>query len=375
MDEEIQEIADEYLPREPELTDRNRTIAFAAANANFLRGNFDRADDYLINYNLLESLEGAMLSAQISWERGNRAGAITKLERSVRKYPKTEPLLMQLSRYHREMGQIDEARRYAILRNVSDPLSAAPRMELLYIYNKSGDTEREARETRRMLQQFREDESSLQALANFAADTGNVELSRRTYEEALEQEFSVETFALLLVEAHLVENDYAGALQFCEELLREKPSWLTEQWAIFNSLRAVASYGNNRPDLGEIYLQDFLTGSGIRPETYLAVARRFNNIDRPQQARRILLDAYQIAPTDQRVLTALIRAELAIGNTENLNPLLSRLLQMRRPQLDLLAEAYRKLGSDRFIFTPNREGLLLQLSAILRENAETIPEI
>ena len=36
---------------------------------------------------------------------------------------------MQLSRYHRELGEIEEARRYAILRNVSDPLSAAPRLE------------------------------------------------------------------------------------------------------------------------------------------------------------------------------------------------------------------------------------------------------
>ena len=44
---------------------------------------------------------------------------------------------MQLSRYHREIGEIDQARRYAILRNVKDPLSAAPRIELLYIYNKS----------------------------------------------------------------------------------------------------------------------------------------------------------------------------------------------------------------------------------------------
>jgi hypothetical protein len=62
-----------------------------------------------------------------------------------------------------------------------------------------------------------------------------------------------------------------------------------------------------------------------------------------------------------------------LGNTDNLNRLLSRLLQMRRPQMELLVEAYQKLGSDRFIFTPDRESLLLQLSAILRENSQTLP--
>lgn len=375
MDEEIQNLADKYLPEAPDLTDINRTLAFGAANANYLRGNYDRADDYLITYQLLESLEGVLLSAQISWDRGNQIAAITKLKESIRRFPNSEPLLMHLSRYHRELGQIDEARRVAILRNVSDPLSPAPRLELLYIYNKSGDIEREQRETLRMLQQFRDDEAAFQALANFAADTGNIDLARRTYEEALENEFNIDAFALLLIEAHLVDKDYEGALDFSEELLKERPDWLTQRWAIFNSLRAVASYGINRPDLGEIYLQDFLDEAQNQPQTYLAVARRFSSVGRYQQSRKVLMLAYQKAPTNQKILSELIRTELTLGSTENLNRLLSRLLQMRRPQMDLLFEAYRKLGSDRFIFTPDRESLLLQLSALLRENSRTLPEL
>ena len=369
MDEDIQNLANKYLPEEPELTDINRTLAFGAANANYLRGNYDLAEDYIIDYKLLESLEGVLLSAQISWDRGSKIAAMTKMEYSIEKFPNSEPLLMQLSRYHRELGEIEEARRYAILRNVSDPLSAAPRLELLYIYNKSEDFEREQIETQRMLQQFRNDEPALQSLANFAADTGNIELARRTYEEALENEFAIDAFALLLIEAHLVDKDYQGALDFSEELLKERPDWLTLRWAIFSSLRAIASYGINRPDLGEIYLQDFIDEAGNQAQTYMAVSRRFTDIDRVQQARTILTLAYQKAPTNQKILSELIRSELSLGNTENLSRLLSRYLQMRRPQIELLTEAYNKLGSDRFIFTPDRQSLLLQLSAILRERS------
>ena len=368
MDEQIQELCNKYLPAEPDLTDINRTLAFGGANANYLRGNYDQADDYLIAYNLLESLEGLLLSAQISWDRGNQVAAITKMEHSLRRFPNSEPLLMQLSRYHREIGEIDKARRYAILRNVKDPLSAAPRLELLYIYNKSEDFDREQRETQRMLKQFRDDEGALQALANFAADTGNIDLARRTYEEALESEFAVDAFALLLIESHLVSKDYEGALSFSEELLKERPDWLTQRWAIFNSLRAVASYGTNRPDLGEIYLQYFMEETNNPPQTYLAVARRFSNIDRAPQARKILSIAMQRIPANQKILSELIRVELKLGNTENLNRLLTRFLQMRRPQMEIIVDAYNKLGSDRFIFTPSRENLLLQLSAILRES-------
>ena len=372
MDEKIQQLADKYLPNEPDLTDNNRTLAFGAANANYLRGNFDQADDYLISYNLIQSIEGLMLSSQISWDRGNQIAAITKMEHSLSRFPNSEPLLMQLSRYHREMGDIDKARRYAILRNVKDPLSPAPRLELLYIYNKANDVERELRETQRMLKQFRDDESALQSLANFAADTGKIDLARRTYEEALENEFAIDIFALLLIESHLVSKDYEGALSFSEELLKENPNWLKNRWAIFNSLRAVASYGTNRPDLGEIYLQHFIDEKNNPPQTYLAVARRFIDTDRSQQARKILTAAYRRSPTNQKILSELIRIELELGHTENLNRLLNRLLLMRRPQMDLLVEAYEKLGSDRFIFTPDRESLLLQLSAILRENSQNL---
>jgi len=372
MDEKIQQLADKYLPNEPDLTDNNRILAFGAANANYLRGNFDQADDYLISYNLIQSIEGLLLSAQISWDRGNQIAAITKMEHSLSRFPNSEPLLMQLSRYHREMGDLDKARRYAILRNVKDPLSPAPRLELLYIYNKANDVERELRETQRMLKQFRDDESALQSLANFAADTGKIDLARRTYEEALENEFAIDPFALLLIESHLVSKDYEGALSFSEELLKENPNWLKNRWAIFNSLRAVASYGTNRPDLGEIYLQHFIDEKNNPPQTYLAVSRRFIDTDRSQQARKILTTAYHRAPTNQQILSELIRIELELGHTENLNRLLNRLLLMRRPQMDLLVEAYEKLGSDRFIFTPDRESLLLQLSAILRENSQNL---
>ena len=369
MDEAIQNLADKYLPDEPELTDINRVLAFSAANANYLRGNYDLTDDYIINYNLLETLQGVLLSAQISWDRGSKIAAMTLMEYSIKKFPNSEPLLLLLSRYHRELGEIDEARRYAILRSVSNPLSAATRMELLYIYNQAGDFESEQRETQRMLQQFRNDGPALQSLANFAADTGNIDLARRTYEEALENEFAINPFALLLIEAHLVDQDYQGAIDFSEELIKERPDWLSQNWPLFSSLRAVASYGMNRPDLGEIYLQEFVDGITNNPKTYIAVARRFTEIERHQQARKVLTIAYEKAPTNQKILSQLIRTELTVGNTENLNRLLSRLLQMRRPEMDLLSEAYTKLGSDRFIFTPNRQNLLLQLSALLRENS------
>lgn len=372
MDAEIQKIADTYLPEETEINDRNRVLAFGAAQANFLRGNYDRADDYISIYELNVSIEGVLLAAQINWNRGQKETAVKKLELNIKTFNNNESLLMQLSRYHRELGEIEEARKYAIMRNLANPLSPAPRIELLYIYNKSGDSEREERETRRILKQFSDDADAFQAIANFAADTGNIDLARHCYEQALESEFAIDAFALLMIESHLVKKDYEGALSFSEELDRERPEWLNKRRDVFNSLRAVASFGISRPDFGDIYLNEFLNGENIGPQQYFAVANRLIKIDALPQARRVLLKAYSQTPANQLVLAELIDLELKLGYTENLNELLKRFLQMRRPQPEIIFQAYRKLGSDRFIFTPNRESLLIELSALLRENAETI---
>ena len=147
---------------------------------------------------------------------------------------------------------------------------------------------------------------------------------------------------------------------------------VTKRRAVFQSPRAVASYGINRPDEGEIYLQDFINEIGTSPKVYLAVARRFNEIGRAPQAHKILKLAHQLSPSNQKILSELIRVELKLGNTEDLNRLMTQFLQMRRPQTDLLVEAYRKLGSDRFIFTPGREGLLLELNALCANTASLI---
>ena len=200
-------------------------------------------------------------------------------------------------------------------------------------------------------------------------------MAKRIQAEAVRNEFDVSLYTLLLLEAYIVNKNYAEAFDLTERLIEEQSEWLTKQWGIFNSLRSLAAFGISRPDLGEIYLQNFLQETVQRPQTYLNIAEHFSTIGRVPQARKILTVAYQQFPKNQKILSELIEVELELGNTENLSRLLVKLLKMRRPQLELLAKAYYKLGSDRFIFTQNRDILLLQLGAILRENNRSLSSI
>ena len=172
---------------------------------------------------------------------------------------------------------------------------------------------------------------------------------------------------LTLVEAHISNKDFEGAINFSEELLLENPQWLKNQWSIFSSLRALASYGLNRPDLGEIYLEEFLSEPNITTDTLVAVAKRFTNNQMYQQAQKILDLAYSNDENNQRVLNSLIEVNLKLGMTQNLGDQIKKLLQTRRPDKELLKDAYNRLGSDLFIFTQNRSSILMELGAILRE--------
>jgi tetratricopeptide (TPR) repeat protein len=183
----------------------------------------------------------------------------------------------------------------------------------------------------------------------------------------LEKDYALENFALTLVEAHISIKDYEGAVDFSEELIQENPKWLKDQWSIFSSLRALAFYGLNRPDLGDIYIEEFLSEPNLTSDILVAVATRFTNNQMYQQAQRILNLAYSNDENNQRVLNNLIKVNLELGMTQDLGDQIKKLLQTRRPDKELLKEAYNRLGSDLFIFTKNRNAILMELGAILRE--------
>ncbi len=364
QDQEVMDVAETILNKNPD-PEIEQLLALAAATAHYYRGDFDQAEDYVREYDLDTDLEGTLLSARISWDRGQQQAAISKLESSIGKYPNDEPVYALLSRFYRDMGKHAKARQYAVLRNINAPLSVAPRIDLLYSLDNTGQTERADQEAESILHQFGQDEKALIALANYATDSGRVSLARRIYEVALENDFNIAPFALLLVEAHITSGDYQGAIDFTEELAKEKPEWMERNLGVFNSLRSVAYHGIGNKDYSDIYLDQFLKQGNVRVDTLIAVSRRFIDLGGKEQARKILMKAIEDNADNQAALSRLIELEIDMGNSSQLGGHLKKLLHMRRPSAELLMKAYRSLGSDRFIFTQDRETLLIELDTII----------
>ena len=369
MDTEIINIANEYLPKEFQKGDNPnlQTLAYAAAASSFYRGNFDKTEDYIHAFLLNESIEGIILSAKVSWDRGNKFSAIKKLESSLYSFPNSDDLYEQLCYFYREIDDFDSARRYAQLRNIKSPSNPDPVIGLIYLYDKYGIEDQVTKYSKQIIKNFSDNEAAIYQLANFAASNGKVNIAQFCYELALEKNYEIANFALTLVEAHISKRDYEGAIVFSEELLIENPKWLQNQVSIFSSLRSLACYGLNRPDLGEIYLGEFLNEPNNNSETYIAVAKRFSSNQMYQQAQKILEIAYSNDTDNQRILNNLIKVNLELGITQDLGNQIKKLLQTRRPDKKLIRDAYNSLGSDLFLFTKNRNSLLMELAAILKD--------
>ena len=369
-DFKVIEYADSVLPEQPVLNLRNQMIAMFTSQAHYLRGNFDRAEDYLVDYKLIETPEGRLLSAIISWERGEKKQAMDKLDAAIRRYPEDQRFYIQASSYCRELEDYENAIKYATLRGMAEPDQPNSRVEIITALRNMDREDEAKRKTEQFFKIFSEDPKALAMLANSGTYFGDTKLVRRIYELALEQGFDMGEFALYFIESCITEKDYQRAIQFSEDLENEQPAWLEDQLGVFYSLQSVAYYGAGRPDLGSLYLGKFMN-HGDKPEAAKAfsVAQKYKNLGMLKQARKTLYYAYEQLPDNQKILSALVELDLDLGNSQQLPQHLRKLLTMRRPPTKLLERSYEDLGSDRFIFAKNREDLLLELEGMLNRSS------
>ncbi len=360
-DERTLSLAKELLSKDRAPSSRNQIIALAAASASFFRGNYDQAEDYMHMFGLEYTRDGRLLSARIAWERGFKDQALAQLSQLASESPNDEEIYAQSVSYLREAGREDEARRESFLRSLSNPSDARARIDLLYALQKQGDSAAVTANVDDIFKDFANNSNALLALADFAANTGNPALAKRVYNYANLQKLNWEGAALMMVEANIVAKKYQAALDLVRQLLADNPDWAKRYYAVFNGLQAIAHYGLGDAESAQLFLNNFLTQGNVRAENLIAVSKRLMDVGAQTQARQVLVEAVKADPLNQAALTSLIKIDLPLNNTDTLAANIRKLLDLRKPPRDILNAAYRKLGSDLFLFSPGRITLLQDL--------------
>jgi thioredoxin-like negative regulator of GroEL len=344
-----------------------RIAALYAATAHAYRGSYDRAEDLIFAYQLAETREGRMLAARIEWERGYPELALLKLEQLRAGLPRDDEVAGMLAGYYRESGRTDDARRLNVLRQVMNPAAPQPRIALLRLLAETGDNVAAAREVEDVMRDFSRDGATMTALAEHAANTGNTALVRRIYEHCKATDLPWDAPAVLMVESCIVAGRHQEALDLTRTLLRENPEWSRRHYTLFNGLQAIALHGLGDHDAARLFMKNFLGQATIRSEQLTATARRLAAVGAGDDARELLARAVQDDPLNQAALTQLIELDLAAGRMEEIPVSVRKLLTMRKPSPQLLAQVQAELGRDRWLFVENRTAALDELGAALAQ--------
>jgi hypothetical protein len=169
----------------------------------------------------------------------------------------------------------------------------------------------------------------------------------------------------MTVEAEVVAKNYQAALDLAHLLLAANPDWAKRFYAVFNGLEAIASFGLGDEPAGQIFLTNFVSQPSVRAENFVAVSNRLLAVGARAPARLMLAQAVKTDRLNQAALTSLINLDAELDNAEGLAAEIPRLLGMRKPSAAALQAAYDKLGSDIFLFNPDRTFLLDQVRTAL----------
>jgi tetratricopeptide (TPR) repeat protein len=353
------------------VTELVNMIAMARATALFFRGNYDSSEDVIRRYRLTDSADGQILALRIEWERGERDTALERLQGLTDSLPDNEQVYAQYAAYLRETGKDDELRRLCLLRQLSYPDRARPRIDLLYLYDKGKDEANVSLGVQELFMEFPKDGEVMVALGDFAANTGRPELARRVYDYCVLKKLNWEGPALMTVEAYLVSGRYREALEACRLMIDNHPDWGKRYYSVFNGLQAIANYGLGDVQAAQLFLNNFLNQAGVRADNLVAVSNRLVTVGAKDQARQVLSQAVRSDPLNQTALVGLIRLDLELDQVDLAGPNLRVLLSMRKPPIDLLKAAYDRLASDRYVFMPDRAALLDKLQASIQDSPGT----
>jgi tetratricopeptide (TPR) repeat protein len=370
--------ARQYLAQKDLSPEVRRVFALHLMSIQIEQGDFDPAEETFAQEKLGDGLDGVVLYSQLLWERGRKHAAVNYLLDAGKKYPENQYIYGLLSRYYRDLGDLDKASQYIVLRAVNNSNSVQPRIEMLYILAKSGDKDRLATETQKIIRDFGNDQNSMVMLSDFATNQGDVLLSRQLFNLAQNAKFDITPFCLLTIQAFLTAKDYDSAVAFTNSIgklitdyenkqkitggIDQDPApWYVHYKPVIDALRAVAYYGNGQDELADVDLLSLIKDNAAFPEMVNAVAGRFYGLGGYTEAQRLLQIAHHNDPFSQTVLTQLVTVELQLANSTDLADNLHALLKTQHPNIELLQDAKQELGSDRFIFVPQREVLLGEL--------------
>ena len=356
---------------DPEVAEEIRAdLRLAAAQAHFLRGDFADAATLIKEHRLDRTADGYLLNCQLLWESGDRTGALAEVDAALALFPAGVRLLEMKARWLKESGEFARAKDTLDLLAISQPGRPGPLIQSLYLLpGEEGRVRREAL-TEKIIATFGNQEQPMLDLARFGNDTSDVALTARLARLALERKFGNRVrFDLVHVECLLNAGRARETILLVDALYKqaERDQWVAETRMAFDALRTIAYFADGQTEIGSINLQKLLQHRKVPPQVLVAASRKLIAAKRYDEANEVLIQAHLQNETNQAALMQIVRLKLDHPPiAADLETYLRRLMLNRRPSPEVLRAALRRLGSDTYLFSADRETLLRDVEAKLK---------
>ena len=345
-------------------------LRIAAAQAYFLRGEFAEATRLIKEHHLDQTVDGYLLNCQILWETGDRKGALAEIDAALAAYPAGIRLLEIKARWLKETGELARAKDCLDLLAISLPDNPAPLIQSLYLLPGEANRAQRANIVEKAVARYGNQEQPMLDLARFGNDTADVALTSRLAKLAKERRFTNRVrFDLVHVECLLNAGRARETILLVDELYKqaERDQWVTETRIAFEALRTIAYFADGQTEIGSINLQKLMQNRSVPPQVLISASRKLIAAQRYDEANDVLIQAHLQNETNQAVLQQIVQLKLDHPRiAADLETYLRRLMQNRRPSKEVLQSALRRLGSDVYLFSGDRETLLREVEAKLR---------
>ena len=345
-------------------------LRLAAAQAHFLRGDFAAAARLIKEHRLDQTADGYLLNCQLLWESGDRKGALADLDAALTAFPAGVRLLEMKARWLKDSGEFRRAQDTLDLLAISQPGRPGPLIQSLYLSPGEEGRGRRAALVEKIIAQFGNQEQPMLDLARFGNDTADVALTARLAKHAVERKFGNRVrFDLVHVECLLNAGRARETILLVDALYKqaERDQWVAETRIAFDALRTIAYFADGQTEIGSINLQKLLQHRKVPPQVLVAASRKLIAARRYDEANEVLIQAHLQNETNQAVLMQIVQLKLDHPRiAADLETYLRRLMLNRRPSPEVLRAALRRLGSDTYLFSSDRETLLRDVEAKLR---------
>ncbi len=362
--------ATKYLGDPAVAEDIRADLRLAAAQAHFLRGDFADAARLIKEHRLDQTADGYLLNCQLLWESGDRTGALAELDAALAVFPAGVRLLEMKARWLKESGELARAKDTLDLLAISQPGRPGPLIQSLYLLPGEADRPRREALLEKIIATFGNQEQPMLDLARFGNDTSDVALTARLAKLALERKFGNRVrFDLVHVECLLNAGRARETILLVDALYKqaERDQWVAETRMAFDALRTIAYFADGQTEIGSINLQKLLQHRKVPPQVLVAASRKLIAARRYDEANEVLIQAHLQNETNQAILMQIVRLKLDHPLiSADLETYLRRLMLNRRPSPEVLRAALRRLGSDTYLFSADRETLLRDVEAKIK---------